>query len=57
MKALKLKKSKEMCIFVSTVLAKSVSKGCEVAKTKKIKKTVKVLKSENIEEVTGKHKK
>ena len=57
MKVLKLKKSKEMCSFVSTVLAKSVSKGCEVAKTKKIKKTVKVLKSENIEDVTGKHKK
>ena len=46
-----------MCSFVSTILAKSAFKGCEVAKTKKIKKTVKVLKSENIEDITGKHKK
>jgi hypothetical protein len=45
MKILKLKKSKEICSFVSSVLGKSISKGCEVAKTKKIKKTVKVLKS------------
>jgi hypothetical protein len=45
MKILKLRKSKEMCSFVSSVLAKSISKGCEIAKTKKIKKTVKVLKN------------
>jgi hypothetical protein len=34
-----------MCKFVSSILAKSASKGSEIQKTKKIKKTVKVLKN------------
>ena len=46
-----------MCTFISSVLAKSVSKGCDVAKTKKIKKTVKILKNQNIEQVSGKFQK
>lgn len=38
-----------MWLFVSSLLAKSSFKGCDAAKTKKIKKTVKVIKTGNCE--------
>lgn len=54
MKILKQRSSKAMCSFVSSILAKSLSKEGGLVKTKKIKKAVKVLKSENIKELMGK---
>lgn len=54
MKILKDRSSKEIFTFLSSILFKSLSKGCEIGKTKKIKKNRKLIKKENNEDLVGK---
>lgn len=54
MKILKDRSSKEIFTFLSSILSKSLSKGCEIGKTKKIKKNTKLIKKENNEDLVGK---
>jgi hypothetical protein len=54
MKILKDRSSKEIFTFLSSILFKSLSKGCEIGKTKKIKKNTKLIKKENNEDLVGK---